>query len=247
MQTTHSTPPPQDQLPRNPRRRNRRRGMQVLLLLLLAWVVADLGWPVRSDIRSFDYREIARMDARMWKTYYDREPVKLFGQLARLLREQYGAPFLRSHLIAYYAARAAFVFKDGHNRAEYEKALPPLTRLYAQINRMSREPIDAERAARLELEWWIIHRQREHHRPGDLERALARTAAVIYQQPAETMLRHARYRAAAMHIRDTKAANGGLRAEDWRQIEALLLRSWRELWEAVGEDGPEAADTKQPK
>ncbi len=215
------------------------------LLLLLAWVVADLGWPVRSDIRSFDYQEIARMDALMWKTYYDRKPVTLFGQLARLLREQYGAPFLRSHLIAYYAARAAFVFKDGRNRAEYEEALPPLTRLYAQINRMSREAIDADRAARLELEWWIIHRQREHHRPGDLERALANTAAAIYHQPAETMLRHARYRAAAMHIRDTKAANGGLRTEDWRQIEALLLRSWRELWEAVRQNDRAITDTEQ--
>jgi len=247
MQTAHSTATPQDPLPRNPRRRNRRRVMRMLLLLLLAWVVADLTWPVRSDIRSFDYREIARMDALMWKTYYDRKPVKLFGQLARLLREQYGAPFLRSHLIAYYAARAAFVFKDGHNRTEYEKALPPLTRLYAQINRMSREPIDANQAARLELEWWIIHRQREHHRPGDFEWALARTAAAIYHQPAETMLRHARYRAAAMHIRDTEAANGGLRAEDWRQIEALLLRSWRELREAVGQEGSRTADPKQFK
>jgi hypothetical protein len=199
---------------------------------------------VQSDIRSFDYREIARMDTRMWQSYYARERVKLFGQLARLLREQYGAPFLRSHLIAYYAARAAFVFKDGHNRPEYEKALPPLTRLYAQINRMSREPIDADRAARLELEWWIIHRQRQHHRPDALEWALARTAAAIYHQPAEAMLPHARYRAAAMRIRDTKAINGGLQAEDWRQIESLLLHSWRELWEAVQAGRPEMGEAE---
>jgi hypothetical protein len=218
-----------------------------VLLLLLAWVVADLGWPVRSDIRSFDYRAIARMDTRMWQSYYARERVKLFGQLARLLREQYGAPFLRSHLIAYYAARAAFVFKDGHNRSEYEQALPPLTRLYAQINRMSREPIDADRAARLELEWWIIHRQRQHHRPEALEWALARTAAAIYHQPAEAMLPHARYRAAAMRIRDTKAVGGGLQAEDWRQIEALLLHSWRELWEAVQAGRQEPGEAGQPE
>jgi hypothetical protein len=235
MHTTHSTLTPEDQFPRNRRRQNRRGVLAAVLLLLLAWVVADLGWPVRSDIRSFDYHEIARMDAHMWKSYYARQPVKLFGQLARLLREQYGAPFLRSYLIAYYAARAAFLFKAGHNRPEYEKALPPLTRLYAQINRMSYEPIDADQAARLELEWWIIHRQREHYRPGDLEWALARTAAAIYHQPAEAMLPHARYRASAMHIRDTKAINGGLQAHDWRQIEALLLNSWRELWEAVQE------------
>ncbi|MBD0259578.1 MAG: hypothetical protein ICV83_27990 [Cytophagales bacterium] len=234
MSTTPSTAMPDAPLRR--RGKGRRRAVAGVLSLLLAWVVADLAWPVQSDIRSFDYRAIARMDTRMWQSYYARERVTLFGQLARLLREQYGAPFLRSHLIAYYAARAAFLFKDGHSRPEYEKALPPLTRLYAQINRMSREPIDADRAARLELEWWIVHRQRQFHHPGDLEWALARTAAAIYHQPAEAMLPHARYRAAAMHIRDTKAVNGGLQAEDWRQIEALLLNSWRKLWEAV-QDG----------
>jgi hypothetical protein len=112
---------------------------------------------------------------------------------------------------------------------------------------MSREPIDADQAARLELEWWIIHRQRQHHRSDDLERALARTAAAIYHQPAEAMLPHARYRAAAMRIRDTKAVRGGLQAEDWRQIEALLLNSWRELWEAVQEGRQEPGKAGQPE
>jgi hypothetical protein len=203
------------------------------LLLLSAWVAVDLYRPVRSDIRNFDYREIARMDARMWKSYYAREHLELFAQLASLLRQQYNTPFLRSYLIAFRAARAAFVFKDGKNRAQYEKALPHLVGLYAAIDRMSSESFDPEKAARLELEWWIIHRQRERHQPADLEAALAYTAAEIYQQTPQRMRPHARYRAAAMQIRDTRAAQGGLQDSDWHQIEALLLQSWYELWKAV--------------
>lgn len=203
------------------------------LLLLVAWAFIDLYRPVRSDIRNFDYREIARMDAQMWHSYYAREHLKLFNQLASLLRRQYNTPLLRSYVIACHAARAAFVFKDGKNRMEYQKAIPHLVRLYTAINRMSSESFDPEMAARLELEWWIIHRQREKHGPVDLEVALARTAALIYHQPARKMLLHARYRAAAMHIRDARAAQGGLQEEDWQQIEKLLLQSWHELWKAV--------------
>jgi hypothetical protein len=68
MRTTHSTPTPEGQFPRN-RRRDRRRVLTAGLFLLLAWVVADLGWPVQSDIRSFDNRAISRIDALMWNKY----------------------------------------------------------------------------------------------------------------------------------------------------------------------------------
>jgi hypothetical protein len=34
--------------------------------------------------------------------------------------------------------------------------------------------------ARLELEWWIVHREVDDHPPGDLEAALAALAAELY-------------------------------------------------------------------
>jgi len=94
-------------------------------------------------------------------------------------------------------------------------------------------PFDIDRAAKLELEWWIIHRERDRHAPGDLERALADLSAELYQMPAERFAEYARLRAEAMTIRDTKADRGGVTEADWSRIDALLHQSWQSLFNVV--------------
>jgi hypothetical protein len=205
----------------------------IILLLVGAWVVYDLYGPRSTSLRRFDPAEVGRLEAAMWRSYYQRQQVRLFNQLTELLRTQYNLPFFRSNKVGYSAARAAFVFKGGHNRAEYEKALPYLVDFYSEIHRVSDIDFNIDRAARLELEWWIIHRERERHKPGDLERALAELPAELYQMPAEKFIEHARLRAEAMTIRDTKADDGGVTEEDWKRIEDLLRASWLSLYEAV--------------
>src|SRR6185436_12152397 len=94
-------------------------------------------------------------------------------------------------------------------------------------------PFTVDRAARLELEWWIIHRQRAQHPPGDLDKALAELQAAIYNVPVERLIEHGRLRAEAMTIRDTKAEQGGVNEVDWARINELLRQSWRSLANAV--------------
>jgi hypothetical protein len=202
-------------------------------MVLLAWVFLDLYGPGQAHLRNFDADEVARQDTAMWRSYYGRQRFLLFRQLSGLLRTQYNLPFLRSNLVAYHAAKAAFVFKDGQSRGDYEKALPDLRSYYAEIRRVSDVPFDAERAARLELEWWIIHRQRESHQEEDLARSLANLAAEIYQVPAERLMEHGRLRAEAMRIRDNQAEAGGVTEADWQKIDELLRASWRSLKIAV--------------
>ncbi|HEX8139577.1 MAG TPA: hypothetical protein VF544_18605 [Pyrinomonadaceae bacterium] len=214
----------------------RRRWLLVVLavmLAVLAWAAFDIFSPRQTDIRRFDPEEVARLDTAMWRSYYGKQRVALFRQLAELLRTQYHLPLLRSHLVAYQAAKAAFIFKDGKSRADYEKALPNLLSFYAEIRKVSNVEFDAQRAARLELEWWIIHRERAKYQSGELERALAELAAELYQLPAERMMEHARLRAEAMRIRDTKAEEGGVTEEDWKKIDELLRASWLSLSHAV--------------
>lgn len=210
-----------------------RRLVIVILVAALAWVAIDLYGPRASSLRDFDPNEVARLETAMWRSYYDRERVQLFTQLAETLRTQYHLPFVRSNAVAYHAAKAAFVFKDGRQRADYEKALPDLMNFYAAIRHVSDAPFDVERAAKLELEWWIIHRERRRHAPGELERALAELPAEVYHVPVERLMEHARWRAEAMTIRDTKAAADGVSEEDWARIEELLRASWQSLWKAV--------------
>ena len=205
----------------------------VLIILAAAYASFDLFAPRQSRMRDFNADEVARLETAMWRSYYDRHQVALYNQMTELLRSQYNLPLVRSNVVAYDAAKAAFVFKDGHNRADYEKALPNLISFYTAIRKVSDIPFDVDRAARLEVEWWIIHRERKTHKPGDLDRALAELAAELYRIPVEKAMEHARLRAEAMTIRDTKAETGGVTEQDWARIDELLHQSWRSLKQAV--------------
>jgi hypothetical protein len=85
----------------------------LLVVLLICGALYDLYYPRITQMREFDPD-------------------------AELLRTQYRMPEVRSNLVAYYAAHAAFVFKDGgKERSDYEKALPDLLKFYGAIRKMS--------------------------------------------------------------------------------------------------------------
>lgn len=205
----------------------------VLLALWAIWFAVDLLIPVKTNIRQFDPATVARMDTDMWRSYYDRKPLKLFFQLASLLRQQFHAPFWRSNVIAFHAAKAAFGFKKGKERADYEKVLPSLKKYYNAIHRMSINDFDVKKAAQLELEWWIVHRQRAQHQGGDLEKALAESAAVIYKINPEQLNDYAKFRAEAMDIRDSEQEKDGVSDAEWTQIAHLLNQCWQSLYKEV--------------
>ena len=199
----------------------------------LVWLAVDLFGPRSTSLRSFDPIEVARLESAMWRSYYDNDRLRLFNQLAELMRMQFRLPFVRSHVVAYHAARAAFTFKNGRGREDYEKALPNLVSYYSAIRQVGDVPFDVNRAARLELEWWIIHRERTRYPAGALDRALAELAAEVYAAPADSLMDHGRLRAEAMTVRDTQAEAGGVTETNWTQIEHLLRASWQSLWEVL--------------
>jgi hypothetical protein len=201
----------------------------ILVAGLLVWLVIDLYAPRNAQMRNFDAAEVARLETAMWRSYYSKEQVRLFLQLGELLRKQYNMPLARSNLVAYHAAKAAFVFKAGKQRSDYEKALPVLLKFYQAVREVANTSFDVERAATLELEWWIIHRQRAQHVEADLARSLAELQAELYHVPVEKLLEHGRLRAEAMTIRDNKAEAGGVTEQDWAKIAELVRSSWRSL------------------
>jgi hypothetical protein len=231
-----TSPPAAAPQPLSTQPKKRRKALRVLAaiaVLVVAWGALDLYGPRHSSLRDFDPDEVARLETDMWRAYYDKQRVRLFTQLAELMRSQYHFPYLRSNAVAYQAAKAAFVFKEGHSRSDYEKALPNLISYYSSIKKVSGADFDVNRAAQLELEWWIVHRNRASVPAGSLDRALAELPAEIYQMPAGQFMEHAKYRAEAMTIRDDKADQGGVSEADWARIDRLLHESWRSLWEAV--------------
>ncbi len=209
------------------------RVIALILALLICGALYDLFYPRTTKMREFDPDEVARLETAMWRSYYEKQRVRLFNQAAELLRTQYHMTPVKSNVVAYYAANAAFVFKAGRQRSDYEKALPDLIKFYSYLHNMSDVDFDVYKVSKLELEWWIIHRERAQHAPGDLDRALAELQAAIYNAPVERLMEHGRLRAKAMTIRDTKAEAGDVTEEDWNRINELLKQSWRSLHDAV--------------
>ena len=209
------------------------------------WAVAELARPRRADIAVFDPDEVARLETAMWRSYYDRRRLPLFGQLVSLLQGQFHLQPLRAVALASLAARAAAVFQVGQSHDDYRRALPYLERYYAAIRTVSEVPFDPERAASLELEWWIVHREAALHPPGDLEHALAALTAELYQVPAEHLWTHASRRAEAMTIRDHASYREiGVLDDDWDRIEAVLWVAWKALADEVRTAREEAAQER---
>lgn len=206
-----------------------KRALVLLAVTSTAWIDWDLSHSASESLWDFDPVVVSRLETAMWRSYYEHRSVALYRDLVRTLREEDHLTFWSANLAAYRAAKAAVVFQRGTARADYEKALPDLTRYYGEIRRFSANPFDVRRAAELELEWWIVHRQRTLHAAGDLERALADLQAEIYRQPSEGFLPHAKARAEAMRIRDNSAAGVGTTEADWRKIDTLLRESWTTL------------------
>ena len=204
-------------------------------LALLLWIATDLLVPSRSSLRQFDPSEVARLETAMWRSYYEKKPVLLFWQLATGLRQQFHAPFWRSFVLGFRATKAAFVFKQSDTtRVSAEQALPDLITYYASIQKLSVETFDISKVARLELEWWIIHRRRDRYSYADLANALVHTSAALYSQPAASFTIYGQLRADAMRMCDEvrNHPNGATEA-DWQHIEILLNKAWGSFHEAV--------------
>lgn len=202
-----------------------------LLILLTGWIAVDLLYPFKRDISKIDAEETARLEGAMWRSYYEKKKVKLFFQAGKLMRKEFHFPFWRSHCVAYYAAKAAFVFKDGNNRDDYQKALPYLKKYYRLINNISTVSFNVDSAAMTELEWWIIRRERDRHPPAEWEKWLSLGASVVYHLPEASFSEYARLRVQAMLLRDEKG--DAITEEDWKKINEILLQAWRSFAMAV--------------
>lgn len=201
-----------------------------VLLALSLWILTDLYVPRKNSIRRFDPAEVARLETAMWQSYYDKRPVLLFWQLAGGLRQQFHAPFWRSFVLGFQATKAAFTFKQGTNRADYQKTLPGLITYYESIQALTVEQFNVPEVAELELEWWIVHRQRDRYSYSELANALVRTSAALYNQPSKDFTMYGQLRADAMRLCDEAGRKSGGAAEaDWQQIDGVLKRAWGAL------------------
>src|SRR5262245_35425019 len=171
-----------------PRKRGHKlRWTFIVLGVLVVGALLDLYAPVRADLRDFDPRALARLDTAMWRAFDAKKPIPLFFDLARLMREQFHFPFLRSFVGAFHAAHAGLTFRRSHGAGDYEEVLPDLRAYFGGSRKISKTGFDAYRTAELELQWWVIHRERGLEDQDLLARTIAMAAAELYRVPAESL------------------------------------------------------------
>jgi hypothetical protein len=207
----------------------------LVFTLVLGSIGAYASWPRQADLRGFEPAGIARLETAMWRDYYEKRYVALFGHLYELSRTQFGFSRLDSFRIALSAAQAAKAFQPTRSRAAANGALPPLVTYYRLLASATPGGFDVEEAARLELDWWQA--RREAVAPGQYGVTVARIAAITYGKPADdpSLLISGIGRAEAMAYSDARGQ--AMTDPDWSEIECRLRRAYRSLKAAVAASG----------
>jgi hypothetical protein len=170
----------------------------------------------------------------MWKAYYRRQPVRLFGLLIQALREQADASWPRALLASLFLTKAAVGF--GRSSGDYGRFEPAIARAYRLLGLPA--DVDAAEVARRELRWWVVRREiglAAGEAAGD---AIASMYAALYSAPRERMAEAGRLRGLAAEVRDRGAAKDpagptGPGDAYWPEVARLLRESYRSLHAAL--------------
>ena len=211
----------------------------VLILAIVGYAIATTpsAIPGRSPLTAFDPEAVGRLEQRAWAQYYWRQWPRLFDTLLRMTRSAFGLSLPRAVYASYVNTQAQVTW--ARQGAQDGKAEALMREFYEYV----REPVggkyDSAKAAKLEVNWWAVHRNRDQYPDHSaLAQALADTYAEVYQMPAEKMLPAGEARAAAMDLSDQWIREGkDPKSPLLEQIATLLVQSYRSLSEAVGTPG----------
>ena len=178
----------------------------------------------------FDPDELARLETRMWKAYYRRQPARLFGLLVQAIRAQARVSWPRALGASLLLTRAAAGF--ARSTGDYERFAPDVGRAY----RMLRLPehVDVEAVARHELRWWVVRREVGLAAGAAAGDAITDLYASLYDVPRELVAEAGRLRGLAAEVRDRGATDDpdgsrGAGTAYWPEVARLLRESYRSL------------------
>jgi hypothetical protein len=191
----------------------------------------------RRSMRSFDPRRIGDAECDAWVDYYLRRWLPMLGALLRMVRHGFGMPWPYTLYGAWLVLRANQLWAPVPDN-DPDGARRTMRRFYVLVARRNRESFDVDEAARLEVEWWRVHRYLQRDAPEEdqetLVDALATLYAHVYGVPQETVRTAAAQRAAAARISDRWVDDGCDPASPALPTErAALVRSYAALLAAV--------------
>jgi hypothetical protein len=194
-----------------------------------------------SRLRSFDPGRIADLEYRAWVGYYRRQWLQVLAAAVGLVHAGFGMDWRRTLHGAWLVLRANQFWApaSGNDPAGARRCM---RRFYALVRLTYGEPQDPAEAARLEVDWWRAHRERQRGavpgRAGEagdgLVDAVTRLYAFLYREPEPEVRPAAAHRAHAMGISDQWVAEGRHPDSPLLALEhAALVRSYAALLAAV--------------
>jgi adenylate cyclase class IV len=176
----------------------------------------------------FDAEMVANAEMLSWMMYYQRRYVFMGYWVYAIFRTQFAASMLQTFRMVYHASMAARNFKKTGEHGQ-ARTLNFLERFYAIVSANFNQSIDYKRAANLELQWWVVHRDIGYGQrpPKKLVDSIDYWAQEVFSVPDAH--RYAYLRAKAMCMRHRTANDGTITDTDWLLISDTLVAAWKEL------------------
>jgi len=174
-----------------------------------------------NPIRNLNPRKLAHYEKENYVAYYQKDWLKLLRVSVGMVKEAFGLSWLQAIYGAYLIARAEVAF------APFPDNDIPLTeayvkRFYLFIKKVHGEDIDVEKATKLEVNWWGVHRRLFGNRENqELVDALKCLYEEVYGEESEEFKEAAYHRAMGMLYSD-------LWVNDGKPIDSPLLSSEEE-------------------
>jgi hypothetical protein len=192
----------------------------------------------------FDPDRLARLETRMWKAYYRRQPARLFGLLVQAIHEQAHVSWPRALWASLLLTRAAAGFARASG--DYERYAPDIGRGYRALRLP--DHVDVEAVARHELRWWVVRREIGLAAGAAAGDAITDLYASLYDVPRERVAEAGRLRGMAAEVRDRGATDDpdgpkGAGAAYWPEVARMLRESYRSLSTGLASEAAEATET----
>ncbi|MFL5860077.1 MAG: hypothetical protein ACJ780_04755 [Solirubrobacteraceae bacterium] len=191
-----------------------------------------------SPHRAFDPRLVGSLETATWVTYYRHEWIPFLRAAVRVTRHAFGLPWPQTLQAAWLVLRANQLWAPYPDN-DAEGARRAMQRFYELLQRQHNEPFDPVTAARLEVEWWRVHREHQHGDPaglgeGPLVDALAALYSYVFGVDEAAVRLAGEQRAEAMRYSDRWVTEGCSMASPLiEQERAALIRSHAALLAAV--------------